>query len=269
MVMLGSHCPIIPFPLQEVEEKILKDHEESCQELEYLTTTSGNNQIKSNLGVHVEHSSLSFTRGIQEILHRVTTFDHLVDCLLEIIPEPSYFQSYGDFLSSFPTNRKHQSILNNILCLDFQMEKDKISYYLIEEENLDTQNMTLPLETNKLKLISTNLICCIVTTSPTLTEKDQEDFPVVTQLPCSRKYSHLLLYLEHACVLEEISGLHILEEKNKNVDQSTQGEEVHTQCIKLSIQKYISYSREKDNIKGKVLTVKQFLSWSLPIHNHN
>jgi len=43
MVMLGSQCPIIPFPLQEVEEKILEDHEESCQELEYLTTTSGNN----------------------------------------------------------------------------------------------------------------------------------------------------------------------------------------------------------------------------------
>jgi hypothetical protein len=65
----------------------------------------------------------------------------------------------------------------------------------------------------------------------------------------SRKYSHFLLYPNHTCVLEDIIGLHILEDKNKNVDQKTQGEEVHTQSITLSSQKYEFYSYEKGNIK--------------------
>jgi hypothetical protein len=41
----------------------------------------------------VEHSSLSLTEEIQEKLLGVTTSDHLVDYLPEIILEPSCFQN--------------------------------------------------------------------------------------------------------------------------------------------------------------------------------
>jgi hypothetical protein len=60
------------------------------------------------------------------------------------------------------------------------VEQDMNVDQLIEEENLDTQNMTPPSEINKLELIYVDHGCCTVITSSSLTEKDQEGFLVVT-----------------------------------------------------------------------------------------
>jgi hypothetical protein len=79
------------------------------------------------------------------------------------------------------------------------------------------------------------LIIIVVLITSSLTDKDQEDFPIVIELfiqpSCSENCSHFLLSPNHEYVLEDISCLHILEEKNNNVDQLTQGEEINTQCI--------------------------------------
>jgi hypothetical protein len=53
--------------------------------------------------------------------------------------------------------------------------------------------------------------------------------------------------------LEDISCLHILKEKNNNVDQLTQGEEINTPCITLSVQQFVSCSNEVSNVKDRIV----------------
>jgi hypothetical protein len=48
-------------------------------------------------------------------------------------------------------------------------------------------------------------------------------------------------------VLEDISCLHILEEKNNNVDQLTPEEEIHTQHITFSEQQLICCSKKGED----------------------
>jgi hypothetical protein len=83
-----------------------------------------------------------------------------------------------------------------------------------------------------LKLIFVDLSCCTAITSPSLTNIDQEDFPIVTELliepSCFENYSDMLLSPNHECALEDISYSHLLQDKNNNVDQLTQGDEIKT-----------------------------------------
>jgi len=96
------------------------------------------------------------------------------------------------------------------------------AYHLIKEENVDTQNMTLPSKIRKLELNCVDLSCCIDITSPCLTDKLKEGFHVITELfiepSCFELSSYFLLSLNHEYVLEYFSCLHILKQKNNNVD---------------------------------------------------
>jgi hypothetical protein len=63
----------------------------------------------------------------------------------------------------------------------------------------------------------------------------------------------LLLYPNHEYFLEDILCLHILKEKNNNVDHLTQEEKLNTQCITLSIQHFVSYSNEVSDVKDRIV----------------
>jgi len=76
--------------------------------------------------------------------------------------------------------------------------------------------MTFISERSKLELIYIDHNCCTIITSPSLNDKGQEVFMIITKLfiqpSCSENCSHVLLSPNHVYVLEDISYLHILEE---------------------------------------------------------
>ena len=114
-----------------MEEETMEKDEERCHMPENMTTNLGMDKIEPNSCVHncgVEHSSLSLTEDIQEGIIGVTTLDHLVDYLPEIILEPSCSQNCCDLLLSFPNNNEHQCVLDNVLCSDFSMELERNAY---------------------------------------------------------------------------------------------------------------------------------------------
>jgi len=85
-------------------------------------------QIESNLFVHdcvLEQYSLSLTEEIQEELLGVVIIDHSTDYLPEIVIEPSYFENSCDFTSSLSANNEYECVSDNILCLDFPIDKNK------------------------------------------------------------------------------------------------------------------------------------------------
>jgi len=96
-----------------------------------------------------------------------------------------------------------------------------------------------------LELIYVDHNCCTVVTSSSLSNKDQEDFlEFFIQPPCSKNCVDLLISPNHEYVLEDKSCLLILEEKNNNVDQLTQGEEINIECIPYFEQQLISFSEK-------------------------
>jgi hypothetical protein len=64
------------------------------------------------------------------------------------------------------------NVLDNFLCSYFPVEQDMNVDQSINEENLDTQNMTLPSKINKLELISIGHGCCTIITSSSSIDQD-------------------------------------------------------------------------------------------------
>jgi hypothetical protein len=111
------------------------------------------------------------------------------------------------------------------------MEQDMNVDQSINEENMDTHNMIPSSPMDKMELISIDLSCYVVITSPSLTKIDHECFPIVSRLfiepSCSENYCDLILFSNHEYVLKDILYSHILWEKENNIDHFTQEEEIN------------------------------------------
>jgi hypothetical protein len=75
-------------------------------------------------------------------------------------------------ISSFPSQEMEEEA----------MEKDMNVDQSINEENMDTHNMKPSSPMDKVELIYVDLSCSVVIISPSLTEIDQECFPIVVQI---------------------------------------------------------------------------------------
>jgi hypothetical protein len=121
----------------------------------------------------------------------------------------------------------------------------------INEENMETHNMIPSSPMDKMESIYVDLSCYVVITSLSLTDIDQECFPIVARLfiepSCSENSCDLLLFSNHEYVLKDISYSHILWEKNNNIDHFTQGEEINIQGIMILEQKSTFCLEEENN----------------------